>query len=167
MNAYPHELSGGMCQRVMIAMAISCNPALLIADEPTTGLDVTTQKGGDGPSGQIAAERGMATILITHDLGLAALLPPRRGDGAGQARRGGRRPDAVPGAAAPYTKRLVAASPTATSTVEDLVTDEKLLAAPCPPPARQSRRMARRRCWKCSTSQRLSTTALSASRTSR
>ncbi|MET0724387.1 MAG: ABC transporter ATP-binding protein, partial [Tardiphaga sp.] len=70
MGAYPHELSGGMCQRVMIAMAISSNPALLIADEPTTGLDVTTQKVVMDLLAQIAADRGMATILITHDLGL-------------------------------------------------------------------------------------------------
>src|SRR5258708_15857324 len=64
MSAYPHELSGGMCQRVMIAMAISCNPSLLIADEPTTGLDVTTQKVVMDLLATIAAERGMGTILI-------------------------------------------------------------------------------------------------------
>ena len=72
LDAYPHELSGGMCQRVMIAMAIACEPALLIADEPTTGLDVTTQQTVMELLARINAERGMAMILITHDLGLAA-----------------------------------------------------------------------------------------------
>ncbi len=66
------ELSGGMCQRVMIAMAIACEPALLIADEPTTGLDVTTQQTVMELLARIKAYRGMAMILITHDLGLAA-----------------------------------------------------------------------------------------------
>jgi peptide/nickel transport system ATP-binding protein len=70
-HAYPFELSGGLCQRVMIALALACNPKLLIADEPTTGLDVTTQAAIMALVADKARARGMATLLITHDLGLA------------------------------------------------------------------------------------------------
>ena len=69
--AYPFELSGGMCQRVTIALALACSPALLIADEPTTGLDVTTQAVVMDLLGELAGASRMATILITHDLALA------------------------------------------------------------------------------------------------
>ena len=126
MSAYPHELSGGMCQRVMIAIAISCNPMLLIADEPTTGLDVTTQKVVMDLLAGIAAARGMATILITHDLGLAAQYCRRV-----VVMEKGRLVEEAPPEALfrdpqhAYTKRLVAASPTASSCIEDLVTDEE------------------------------------------
>jgi peptide/nickel transport system ATP-binding protein len=124
MNAYPHELSGGMCQRVMIAIAISCNPQLLIADEPTTGLDVTTQKVVMDLLAQIAAERGMAAILITHDLGLAARYCRR----VVVMEQGRLVEQAAPltlfhAPQHPYTRRLVAASPTASSRIEDLVPD--------------------------------------------
>jgi len=71
-DAFPFELSGGMCQRVMIALAIACAPALLIADEPTTGLDVTTQAGVLDLLDELARASRMATILITHDLGVVA-----------------------------------------------------------------------------------------------
>jgi peptide/nickel transport system ATP-binding protein len=70
-HAYPFELSGGMCQRVMIALALACKPALLIADEPTTGLDVTTQASILDLVGALARDRNMGTLLITHDLKLA------------------------------------------------------------------------------------------------
>ena len=124
LDAYPHELSGGMCQRVMIAVAIACEPALLIADEPTTGLDVTTQKTVMDLLARITAERGMATVLITHDLGLAAQYCGRvavmeRGRVVEEAEpsRLFSRPQHA------YTKRLVAASPTPNSTLADLVNE--------------------------------------------
>lgn len=71
-DAYPFELSGGMCQRIVIAIALACDPRLLIADEPTTGLDITTQKAVMDLVSELIRAREMSSILITHDLGLAA-----------------------------------------------------------------------------------------------
>ncbi|WP_176085725.1 ABC transporter ATP-binding protein [Martelella sp. HB161492] len=72
LKAYPHQMSGGQCQRIMIAIAMACEPKLLIADEPTTALDVTIQKQILELLARLQLETGMAMIMITHDMGVVA-----------------------------------------------------------------------------------------------
>ena len=74
LRAYPHELSGGMRQRVMIAMALICNPSLLLADEPTTALDVTVQGQILAILGELAERQGLSILFVTHDMGVVAQL---------------------------------------------------------------------------------------------
>ena len=120
-SAFPHQLSGGMCQRVMIAMALACQPRLLIADEPTTALDVTIQaqildlllslrRGGLG--GPSARPGGMALVLITHDLGVVAETADRvLVQYAGRQVESARASDLFADPHHPYTAALLAALP--------------------------------------------------------
>jgi peptide/nickel transport system ATP-binding protein len=119
--AYPFEMSGGMCQRVMIALALACRPSLLIADEPTTGLDVTTQAAVMGLITGLARERNMATLFITHDLALAADHCDRI-----VVMHAGHAVESAPTEAMfkaprhPYTARLMSSSPGERSTIASL-----------------------------------------------
>jgi peptide/nickel transport system ATP-binding protein len=133
-HAYPFELSGGMCQRVVIALALACNPQLLIADEPTTGLDVTTQKAVMDLVVELTRSRGMSTILITHDLGLAAAYCDRvvvmeKGRVVETALSANifARPEHA------YTKKLMRATPRLGVSLRDLLPEEEAAALPSPP----------------------------------
>jgi len=120
-SAYPFELSGGMCQRVMIAIALACRPSLLIADEPTTGLDVTTQAAVMDLITGLARERGMATLFITHDLGLAAEYCDRIVVmHAGHAVESASTARLFAGPRHPYTARLMSSTPTRDSQLHQL-----------------------------------------------
>ena len=109
---YPHEFSGGMRQRVMIAMALLCSPQLLIADEPTTALDVTVQAQTLELLRELQRERGMAIVLITHDLGVVAgLCDAVMVMYAGQVVEQGSAGHIFHQASHPYTRALLAARP--------------------------------------------------------
>jgi peptide/nickel transport system ATP-binding protein len=125
-HAYPFELSGGMCQRVVIALALACRPQLLIADEPTTGLDVTTQKTVMDLIVELTRQRGMSTILITHDLGLAATYCDRV-----VVMEKGRVVETAPSReifttpSHPYTRNLMRATPRPGVSLRDLLPEDE------------------------------------------
>jgi peptide/nickel transport system ATP-binding protein len=111
---YPHQFSGGMRQRAMIAIALACEPSLLIADEPTTALDVTTQKQILSLIDRLRSAYGMAVILITHDLGVVAEIADRvMVMYAGQCVEMGPVRDVFHRPQHPYTARLLASIPAA------------------------------------------------------
>jgi oligopeptide transport system ATP-binding protein len=112
LSQYPHELSGGMRQRVMIAMALSCNPRVLVADEPTTALDVTVQAQILSLLDDLRAEFGTAIVLITHDIGVVAETADRIGVMyAGQLIEEAPAGDLFEAPLHPYTRGLLASVP--------------------------------------------------------
>lgn len=127
---YPHQFSGGMRQRAMIAMALSCNPKLLIADEPTTALDVTIQAQILDLLSKIRKERNTAIILITHDMGVVANLADRIAVMyAGKIVETGKSADVFYNTSHPYTKALLSSLPK-----HDTSKDDKLTSIPGTPP---------------------------------
>jgi peptide/nickel transport system ATP-binding protein len=128
-DAYPHELSGGLRQRAMIAIALSCGPRLLLADEPTTALDATVQIQVLVLLRRLQQELGMSTIFVTHDLGVAAEIADRVAVMyAGRVIEEGPVVDVLRAPAHPYTAGLLA------STVHDQAPDEDIAAIPGSPP---------------------------------
>lgn len=124
-HAYPFELSGGMCQRIVIAIALACDPKLMIADEPTTGLDITTQKAVMELMRDLIHARAMSSIVITHDLGLAAEYCDRLAVMKdGQIVETGPSAQIFANPQHPYTRKLVDATPRAGVSIRELLPPE-------------------------------------------
>ncbi len=137
-HAYPFELSGGMCQRIVCAIALACDPRLLIADEPTTGLDITTQKAVMDLVTSLIRARNMSAIVITHDLGLAAQYCDRIAVMKdGQIVETGRSVDVFTAPTHDYTRRLVDATPREGASIRSLLPAEAR--TPEPPHKRSTR----------------------------
>jgi oligopeptide/dipeptide ABC transporter ATP-binding protein len=112
LRSYPHQFSGGMRQRIAIAIALACRPRLLIADEPTTALDVTVQAGILALFDELRREHGLAVLFITHDLGVLSSLTQRAYVFyAGRVMESGRTTDVLNRPAHPYTSALLGARP--------------------------------------------------------
>lgn len=112
LDSYPHELSGGMRQRVGIAMALANEPELIIADEPTTALDVTVQAQILSLLNDLRRDKGLAILFITHDFGVVSQLCDRVAVMyGGQVVETGRTSDLLASPAHPYTRRLIACVP--------------------------------------------------------
>jgi oligopeptide/dipeptide ABC transporter ATP-binding protein len=112
LHAFPHQFSGGMRQRIAIAVALACRPTLLVADEPTTALDVTVQAGIIRLLDRLRSESGLTIILITHDLGVLSAIADRVAIFyAGRVVEAGSRPDVLSRPRHPYTRGLLDALP--------------------------------------------------------
>ena len=130
LKGYPHQFSGGMRQRIAIAVALACRPKLLIADEPTTALDVTVQAGIIRLLDRLRRESGLAIVLISHDLGVLSAISDRVAVFyAGRIVEGGGRADVLSRPRHPYTRGLLDALPHPESAASALV------AIPGTPPA--------------------------------
>ncbi|GAN54033.1 ABC transporter ATP-binding protein [Tanticharoenia sakaeratensis] len=131
LEAYPHRLSGGMRQRVMIAMALSARPALLIADEPTTALDASTQGRILALIRELATEMGTSTLFITHDLGAAAVIADRVAVlYAGRLMEEGPIREVLRAPRHPYTRGLLASMPDPSSMIVDATGRRRLRVMP-------------------------------------
>jgi oligopeptide/dipeptide ABC transporter ATP-binding protein len=132
LSCYPHELSGGMCQRVMIAIAVSCGPQVLIADEPTTALDVTNQAEILRLLKELQADSGMASVVISHDMAVMAGIADRVAVMyAGQIVELAAAEEIFQNPEHPYTEALLAATP---RTGRSLGRGERLTTIPGAPP---------------------------------